>query len=198
MKHPSHNTPRGFTVIESLMLVVVTVMVGIALNNFIVNFYRTNGYLLQQTAAVESARRGIRVSFENLRQAAYGEDGAYPLQSAATSSVSFYSDTDNDGTVEKIQLYVLGDSFYRTVTEATGSPLAYTGPTSTTTIAAYIRNSSTTPIFRFYDTDGAELSSPIDVSDVRSITTSLMVDLNPQRAPDIITLQETATLRNLR
>ncbi len=201
MQHPSHNTShmRGLTLIEVMVLLSVTVLLGITINSLIVNFYRTNSYILQQTSAIDSARRGMRISFENLRQAAYGEDGSFPIQSAATSSITFYSDVDGDNSVERIRLSLDGETFYRTITEATGNPPEYTGTTSTSTIATYVRNGTSSPLFRYYDSTGTEISSStIDVSLIEAITTSIMVDLNPMRAPDIITLQETATLRNLR
>lgn len=192
---------RGFTIIETLVVIVVTGIVGVALMSMITNFYKSNAYLLQQSTAIDSAHRGLRVSFENLRQASYGEDGSYPLQTAATSSITFYSDVDNDGTVEKIRLYLLNGSLYRGVTDPSSSvPPSYTGQTErVTTIANYVRNSTSTPLFTFYDVDGVLMSSSsIDVSQVASISISVSVDLNPNRAPDILTFKETATLRNLR
>ncbi len=190
---------RGFTLVEVLVLISITTLLSITLDTLIVNFYKANSFLLEQTAATDNARRGLRTSFQNLRQATYGEDGSYPIQTAATSSILFYSDVDNDGSVEKIRLYLLNNAFYRTVTEATGLPLMYTGTTSTTTIASYIRNATSSPIFRYYDSDGVLISSStVPVIDIAAISTSLQIDLNPLRAPDILTLEETATLRNLR
>lgn len=191
---------RGFSFTEVLVVIAVTGIVGVALNSMIFNFYRSNAYLLQQTSAVDSATRGLRTSFEELRQATYGEDGSYPIQSAATSSITFFSDVDNDGSVEKIRIYLSGTTFYRSITEATSSPPTYTGQTAKLfTIATYVRNSTSTPIFTFYDEDGTQLSttSPI-IADIAAVSISLRVDLNPFRAPDILTLEESATLRNLR
>jgi hypothetical protein len=191
---------RGFTFVEVIVVISVTVLMGITMNSLIVNFYRDNAYLLQQTSAIDNAHRGLRISFEDLREASYGDDGSYPIQSAGTSSITFYSDIDGDGSVEKIRLYLSGTTFYRGVTDSTSSPPTYVGQKeATTTIAQYVRNSSSTPLFKYYNQDGNLISSStIDVSQVAAVTTSVLVDLNPLRAPDILTLQETATLRNLR
>ena len=183
-----------------LVVIFVTGVVGMALNSMITSFYKTNAYLLQSTAAVDSAHRGLRTSFVNLREASYGDDGSYPILSVSTSSISFFSDVDADGTVEKIRLYVQNGTFYRGVTESTSTPPTYVGQSETSfTIATYVRNSTSSPVFRYYNEEGSELTSnPISISSIASISTSLMVDLNPLRAPDILTLQETATLRNIR
>ncbi|MDB5189662.1 MAG: hypothetical protein JWL82_619 [Parcubacteria group bacterium] len=191
---------RAFTIVEVIVLVSVTVVVGMALNSMIVNFYRSNAYLLQQSSAIDSAHRGLRTSFEDLREASYGDDGSYPIQTAASSTITFYSDIDGDGSVEKIHLYLAGVTFYRGVTDSSSSPPTYVGQTEkVTTIANYVRNSSSTPLFSYYDSDGTLLaSSTVDVSQISSVSTTVLVDLNPLRAPDILTLQEKATLRNLR
>lgn len=199
MQHHSRSG-RGFTLVEMLVVIFITGVVGIALNSLIATFYKDNGYLLQETEAIDSAHRGLNTSFIDLREASYGDDGAYPILSAGTSSITFFSDIDGDGSVEKIRLYLLNGSLYRGVTDSTSSPPTYVGQIeATTTIATYVRNSSTTPVFRFYDDNGAELSSStIPIALIRTISTAVMVDLNPLRAPDILILQETATLRNLR
>jgi prepilin-type N-terminal cleavage/methylation domain-containing protein len=199
MQHHSRST-KGFTLVEMLVVVFITGVVGMTLNTMIVNFYRTNAYLLEQTKAIDIAHRGLSTSFIDLREASYGDDGSYPIQSVSTSSITFFSDVDNDGVVEKIRLYLTNGSFYRGVTESTSTPPTYVGQKeSTTTIANYVRNGTSTPIFKYYDSNGALLaSSTIPIASIAAISTSLMIDINPLRAPDILTLQETATLRNIR
>lgn len=199
MQHPSRNM-RGFTLVEMIVVIFITGVVGIALNSMISNFYKTNAFLLEQTKAIDNAHRGVNTSFIDLREASYGDDGSYPIQTVSTSSITFYSDVDNDGIVERIRLYLLNGSFYRGVTDSTSTPPTYVGqPEATTTIANYVRNGTTTPIFRYYDTNGFELSSStIPIAAISSISISLSIDLNPLRAPDILILRETATLRNIR
>jgi type II secretory pathway pseudopilin PulG len=191
---------RAFTLVEVLVLIGITGVLGITINSLVTNFYRSNAYLLQETSAIDSAHRGLRTSFENLREASYGDDGSYPIKTAATSTLTFFSDIDGDGSVERIHLYLQNGSFYRGVTDSTSTPPTYAGQKeATTTIATFVRNSTSTPLFRYYDSDGIELASTtIDVSQIAAISTSVLVDLNPARAPDILTLTETATLRNLR
>jgi len=190
---------RAFTLIEVIVLVSVTAAMGVALNSLIANFYKNDKYLLEQTSAIDSAHRGLRNAFEELRQASYGDDGSYPIQSAATSSITFYSDIGGNGSVEKIRLYISNATLYRGLTVSAGTPPSYVGqPEATTTIATYVSNATSTPLFRYFDSSGNELTGTVDVSKVSSVSTTLQIDLNPARAPAIFTLQETATLRNLR
>jgi len=191
---------RGMTLIELITVVAILGLVSAALAGAIQFFYRSNAFLLEQTAALESARQGVRGAVVAIREASYGDDGSFPIQTAATSSITFYSDFDRDDSVEKETYRLLNGTLYRVVTNSGGSPPGYTGqPMSTSTVATYVRNTPSTPLFRYFDPFGVELSATsTDVSRIASVTITLMVDLNPNRAPNVFTLSETATLRNLR
>ena len=46
--------------------------------------------------------------------------------------------------------------------------------------------------------DGAELTAPIDAGKIASVKATVMTDVNPDRAPAVYTLVESATIRSLR
>lgn len=191
--------PRGFTFSEMIVVVGLTGLVGVGLLSMISYFYRSNAYLLEATSAVDSASRGVNESLTLLRSASYGEDGSYPLMAAATSSVTFYANGDGDYSIERIRLYLLDGVLYQGVTNAAGNPPSYTGQSeSTSIIATWVKNDAAAPVFRYFDSDGAELTGSINIATVRTIRARLDVDINPQRAPNILTIEGGATLRNLR
>ncbi len=201
MQHLLNNIRvRGFTLIELLTVIAITTVVILALTSVIRSFYINNAYLLERTESLSSAQRGISDSIKNIREASYGDDGSYPIAMAGTSTITVYSNFDNDSSVEKVQYVLIGTNFYRVVYDATGSPPVYNStPTSTTTIATYARNASSTPLFTYFDSNGTQLSttSPI-IASISSVRVSLLVDLNPDRAPNVFTLTETAKLRNIK
>ncbi len=194
MKH------RGFTLMETLMVVATLTLVSGGITYAIVNVYRNNAYIFEATAAVESARRGLATSLEHIREASYADDGNYPLGTIASTSITFYSDIDEDGGIERVRIYALNGTLYRVTTNAGGNPPSYTGQTpATSTIATYLRNTSTDDIFVYYDNTGTQLpATSASIADVRSVAVTIMTDLNPDRAPNILTLTGSATLRNLR
>jgi len=184
---------------ETLVVIALTSVVGVGLLGMIAYFYRSNAYLLEATSAVDSASRGVRESIRSLREATYAEDGSYPLAAVATSSATFYSDADDDAPVERIRLYLSDGVFYRGITEAAGNPPSYAGqPEQATVIASWVKNPDTVPVFQYFDEEGYPLTYPVDVAEVRAVYVRLDVDLNPARAPNIITLEGNATLRNVR
>lgn len=189
---------RGFSLPETLVILAILVVVGLALSSAIQFFYRGNAFVLEQTAAVEIARRGVTVGLQNLREASYGDDGSFPIANAATSTVTFYADVDGDAGVERVRLFLENGTFYRGVTNAAGSPLTYAGqPETIDTVTPNVRNTASEPIFAYTNAAGQTLDAPINTAEVVSVDMRLRIDLNPDRAPNIYTLSGSATIRNL-
>lgn len=189
----------GFTLVETVMVVAATALIFIVLNTLLVYFYRTNAYTLQQSTAVEQARSGIEDAMTYLREASYASDGSYPIASVATSSVTFYANVNNNSFIEQVTYSVQNGTFYRTVGEPSGNPPTYAGMTiATTTIATSVVNATSTPVFQYFDNTGALLPPPVNISKIASIQTTVVIDVNINRAPVAFTLSGGATLRNLR
>jgi len=187
------------TLIELLVTIAILTVVSIALMSLIQSFYKDNSYLIEETAALASTRSGVNDAITSMREATYGDDGSYPIASAATSTVTVYADVDDDDAVERVTYRLVDGVLYRVVTNAVGYPPAYSHVSdATSTIATNVRNTGATPLFTYYDDAGTELSSTSTPSaDISSVQVQLLVDLNPNRAPNVFTLIEKATLRNL-
>ena len=193
-----HHTVRGFTLVETIVVVTLMALVGGALSSAIQYFYRTNNYVLQEGTAIQSARLGLATAVQNLREASYGDDGSYPIANAATSTVTFYADVNGDGRVDMVRYYLASTTLYRDVTYSSGNPPSYSGQTPlTVTVATYLQNSSSTPIFQYYDDTGTLLTAPINVSSVASVKTTLLIDVDVNRSPSAYLLVGSASLRNL-
>lgn len=189
----------GFTLIETIVVIAMTVLIFITLGTLLAYFYKTNAYALEQSSAVGQARSGVEDAMKYLREASYGSDGSYPIASVATSSITFYANVDNDTFIEQVTYLLRNGTFYRVVGEPSGNPPTYANETfSTSTIATSVVNATSTPVFRYFDNTGAELSAPINISKIISIKTTVVVDVNVNRAPVAFTLSGGATLRNLR
>lgn len=187
------------TLMELLVTIAILSLVTAAIMGLIQSFYRDNNYLIEETVALANARGGVSDAIRAIREASYGDDGSYPIASAGTSTMTLYADLDQDDAVERVQYSLIGGVLYRAVANAVGSPPVYTLSTqSTTTIATDVRNSATTPLFTYFDSSGIQLSTTTpNIGAITSVQIQLMVDLNPNRAPNVFTLIQSATLRNL-
>lgn len=99
---------KSFTLIETIVTVVIFTLVMGAVSSSIVMLYRTHGYEWEQSLAIDQARRGIETMVKEIREARSGDDGSYPIEKAGDKEFIFYSDIDKDGKTERVR-YFLGE-----------------------------------------------------------------------------------------
>jgi Tfp pilus assembly protein PilW len=194
-----NKTARGMTFVEVLITVGIFGIIMIAIVDSVLSFYRANTSSIEQEYQVEHARKGAELIIRDIREATYADTGAYPLVMVTPSTIMFYSDTDSDGSIERIRYQLVGTTLYRNVTDSSGSPPAYTGGGATTTVSQFIRNNDEgVALFRYYDAANAEVTDPNSIATIVSVTASMIVDITQQHTPGKFTLKSSATLRNLR
>ena len=129
-------------------------------------------------------------------------NGAYPIAAAGTSSITFFSDTDKDGTEEQVRYYLASSTLYRGIVKPSGSPLTYSGSETRRVLATGLRNSSTTPVFEYFDGSYAGTSTPMTyplaITSVRLVKVNLTIDTDPNKAPILRTFTTQTVLRNLK
>jgi type II secretory pathway pseudopilin PulG len=190
---------RGMTLIETVVWVSITTALMLAIVTSVQYFYRTNNYAVEQAAAVSSAQRGIESMVKTMREGSYSSNGAYPIISMSTSSVAFYADTDTDPFIERLRFFVEGNSLKRGVIDPSGDPPVYTNPETISSVSDYVRNiDQNVATFRYYDINGTLMTDLTDISELRFIEVTIVVNINPFRLPNQFTLRSTAALRNLR
>ena len=179
----------GLTLVETLVVVGLTSLIMGALGSLLVSFYRSNAFLFQQGTAVLEARRGIENTVRYLREASNGSDGSSPITEAATSSIAFWADVDDDGALDTVSYSLASAALTRTITLSTGSE-------TNVTISAFVGNGTSTPIFQYYGSSGTALTEPVNTALIKSVQMTLITDVDPQRLPPPLNLSGTATLRN--
>lgn len=183
---------------ESLIWVAVFIVAMMALIVSLLSFYRANTYTLEQAQAVSDARRSIESVVEHLREADYANDGAYPIASMSTSSITFYANIDADASFERVHYYVEESSLKRGVLKPSGTPAAYTGAEEVTVISPYIRNiQQGIDTFHYFDSAGVEVVDMGDTTAVRFVRLDMIVNVSPARLPNELTVRSSAALRNI-
>ena len=129
--------------------------------------------------------------------------GAYPIAAAATNTLSFFTDPNGSGVQDQITYSLIGNKIYRAVIIPSGSPLSYSvANQSTTTLISNVRNSSSTPVFEYFDDTyngtGSALSQPVTISAIKLIRMNLTLDVDPNRSPVPVTYSANMSLRNLK
>lgn len=195
----------GMSFVEAIIAVAIFT-IGIA--GFTVLFSRTwqnNANTYEMGKASLAASQGLNKTVSYIRKTRQGDDGAYPIKTAAGNDLVLFSDYDKDGITERLHFYRDGDRLimgYRK--PGAGLPKVYAaGDEATEVIVENIANGANEPIFYYYNKNypgsntNNPMAEPVYVWDVRLIKVLIKVNIEKGRPTDNIELRSFVELRNL-
>ncbi|OIO16603.1 hypothetical protein COV56_01595 [Candidatus Kuenenbacteria bacterium CG11_big_fil_rev_8_21_14_0_20_37_9] len=188
---------KGITILEIIMAIFVFIIASFVVSAFIIQNFKVQNFTLEQSSAIDEARRGVETMIKELREALPGDTGAYPIELADDQELIFYADYDRDQAIEKVHYWLNGSDFKKNVIEASGNPLAYSGAGETVIISKYVRNNETA-VFTYRDSNYSELATPADLNSVKLVHVYLKINVFENRAPMDFELESDSTLRNLK
>ena len=192
---------KGFTFIEVVIVIAIFAVIFTVIASFGQNTSLLSNLINKSLEIEQDLRQTFQVLITEIRSMGPSSLGAYPIESASTSSLGFFSDIDEDGVFERVRYFVGTSTLEKGVTEPTGNPLVYaTSSEIIKSVVNYLILASTT--FEYYDASytgiEAPLSSPIDTAKIRIIKVTVTADVNPGVAPKPVTLTNAINVRNLR
>ena len=191
----------GLTLIEAVIAVTIYSILMLAVFASIGSLYQYNSYSLEQSVEVDNARRGITQWNRDVKEMTTAEDGTWPLAIISEHRLGYYSDTDQDDSVEYIEYILASTTLTKHVYNPSGSPATYdlSTPDSSETLSEYVQNvEQATSTFFYFDNDGNALASTSPIIDVRYIRAQLIVNIDPQRNPGEFMLRSSLAPRNLK
>lgn len=205
MRRRRNSLLRGMTLTEVMMSIFI-MLVG--MEGFTILFLRSwqvNGFVLETGLASAAASRAVNTAVSELRKIRQGDNGDYPIEAGDDFDLTAYIDIDGDGVTERVHYFLDGGEFKRGVREpSAGQPVTYAGGDGTVeTLASAIANEPTEPVFSYYnedypgDTVNNPLATPIAVRDARLVKVRLVINIDPNNAPDDTNIESFAEFRNL-
>ncbi|MFH1890822.1 MAG: hypothetical protein ABIJ91_04650 [Candidatus Kuenenbacteria bacterium] len=188
---------QGITILEIIVAISIFVAASIMIAGFITQNFKAQNFSLEQSSAINEARRGVETMVKELRETLPGDTGAYPIESANAQELIFYADYDRDTQIERVRYWLDGSEFKKGVIEASGSPLSYSGEEEVHVISRYVRNYST-EMFKYRDGDYTEIVAPADPTSIKLVSIYLKINVFEDRAPTNFELQSDVALRNLK
>ena len=196
---------RGFTLIE--ILISISILSGIifivsmfGLDIFDLQIFLGDVFVIQQETTATLTEMGIEV-----RSMGPSANGSYSIESASATSLVFYSDTDGNGTFERIRYFAEGSVLRKGIIEPTGNPAVYSSGNEV--IRDIVRDLvlppvANQPLFLYYDRNytGTQepMPIPIDVSRIRLIKATITADKTPQDISGRFDYSSSMLIRNLR
>lgn len=193
----------GMTLVELLVALSIFIVVMVAISAVGSNIFIYNSNISGSFTASQNSQAMLKTILKELREITPGANGAYPLVYVGSTTLSFFSDANNNGLPEKITYTLIGQTLYRAKIEPTGNPLVYLSSNqSTTTLVTNIINGSSVPLFQYFDNSytgtSSPLSYPVNPSSVRLIKVNQKIDIDPNRSPIPIIFSIQVSLRNLK
>jgi len=195
-------TQNGFSIMELLVSIFILLLIGLAIFLFQRDVFSLHKIISGNLTIQFEARRALKSMTSEIRSTSPSNLGAYAIDEAATSSISFYSDIDGDSLKEKIRYFLDNEVIKKGIIKPSGQPMIYDPDQEIFSEVVHNVQNATTSVFSYYDSSyqGASesLAQPIDVSLVRLIKIYLVIDENLEEAPKPLILTTQVSLRNLK
>lgn len=193
------NYKNGFTIIETLFGVAIFVLVVGVLTFFSRNVWIYNSFISAGLTDTDTERQMLKTMVAEIRTASSSSTGAYAILEANSSSITFYSDIDNDGLKEKIRYFQNGSLLQKSLVKPTGSPPAYNQANEKiTTLASNMTNVSFAYYDKNYDGETPPLSFPVNIPLIRLVKITITLDSDPNRSPTPTVFSTQVSIRNLK
>jgi len=174
---------QGFSLLEVVVVVAIAVTVVLVVGNFSNNVTGLDTLVTSELQSKSDVNESVAVMAREIQSAAVSASGAYPIDSASTSSFAFYSDIYQTGSPVHVRYFFASSTIFRGVIRPTGTPATY--PTSSevlTDVADNVIVASSTPLFSYYGSSytGSQsaLTYPLSLSSIRLVGVSFEVQSN--------------------
>lgn len=193
---------KGFTLTELLVSIFIISILTVIVNKFASDVFVLSNALSSGMSAQFDARHVIKQMVTEIRTASPSGNGSYSIDTAATSTLIFYSDINNNGTIDRVRYFLSGKDLKKGVIAPSGNPVTYTGTENISTLITGLVSSSTAPIFQYYPSTyygtTSPISSPVPQASVRLVKITVIIDKDPTHAPTQIVVTSQVSLRNLK
>jgi hypothetical protein len=192
----------GMSLLEMLMVISITLLLMTVIITTVVNLYQINGFNIAQSYEIDNARRGLQDWLGDVREMSYGDDGTFPIAIMQDHKIGFYSDVDDEPSVEYVEYVHTGTNLHKYIYKGTGNPIVYNliTPFRTELLSEYVQNlNQSVATFYYYDTDGVILDPALSpLTDIRYIEVRIVVNIDPVRSPGEFLLKSGVSPRNLK
>jgi len=198
------NLNSGMTLIEIMVAVGILAAITLAVTFFALDVSDFSVNLGRNLSAQQEINLTFGILISEIRSIGPAEDGSFMIGQAATSSFSFYTDIDGNGSFDKVRYFLDKGTFKKGVIKPSGVPAGY-DPVSETiseTIHNVILPAASTTIFAYFDKDysgaGSPMALPVNISQIRLVKVDITIDETPLDVAGRINSSMAALIRNLR
>ena len=194
---------RGISLMEVLLTIGIFLLLAMGAASIFSFSLKANKIIWEQLSTQNEGRKIIQDFVNELRSANYSSIGAYPLSVANTQEIIFYSNIDTDSYRERVRYFLSGNILKKGIIKPAGSPLTYSTSSESITNVVYDIANTSTPLFYYYGqnygyTSSTPLSPPVNITDVRLVGITLMLEEDPTASPVPFQIESKVEIRSLK
>ena len=188
----SHHNQDGFTILELIIVMVITGMIALPLSTFAINGLRSYNYIeAQSNTSVE-----LNILTGRLTKVIRG---ATTIDTATSNSLIFYGYfSPQDTVIKKIRYFISGTSIEVGVTPPSGTAPNYTYDPASEVVKVLRSDMAmgSNSLFTYYDDVGNLLTGGFTVGQIKQVGIFLAANPNTVQIPVAISVSTKVTLRN--
>ncbi len=194
---------NGISIVEIIFGVAIAASILFVISSLSGNLNILQNFLNQKLQSRQDVDQAFQIMTTEIRSAGQSSVGAYPIDTANTSTLIFYSDIDKDGLFERVRYFLNTSTIQKGVVKPAGNPLIYATSTEivTTAVTNVVRTTSTV-LFSYYDSNytGVEppMIYPLAVSAIRVVKFAAFLDINASTTPKPEYFSGSVLMRNVR
>ena len=193
---------KGFTLIEVLISVAIIAIIVAGIALFTRDIFLMNDAFREAILTEQQAGPVIKEMIAEIRTASQSSVGSYPIETAATSTFTFYANIDSDAYKERVRYFREDSLLKKGILKPTGYPLSYLPVYEKVRPMVRYLAATTTPIFLYYDQNYAGTTSPlldpVDILKIRLVKIKVIVDQDPLKLPEPQIFESQTAIRNLK
>lgn len=168
----------GFTLVEILISLAIFAGIAFVIGTFMKAIFDYQLLFTQQLTAQQEVDIAFAIMLPEMRSMVPSALGGYAITQVATSSLTFFVDSNADGIADQVRYFLSGTTLRKGVIIPSGNPLVYDGAGEIVTDVAH-NVVVGAPIFSYFDAQyagtEAAMTYPITLSNIRLIRVDLTV-----------------------
>lgn len=195
---------KGFTLIELFLGGALILIITAALVVLSTLYFQNYAFSFEETLSINYAQTAVTSMVREIREARYGEDGAWPISQADDYAFTFYSDVTNDNRSDRVRYFVDGTDLKRGITEASLNPIQYELVNEVISIAASSVSTTSGALFTYYNGNWPAdiVNNPLipgtRLLNTRFVRLHVLIDINPNRGALPFELNTSVQIRGLK
>lgn len=195
---------RGMTLVELLVVLSISTVLVVVISDTLRMVLQLTTQKPLALQAIDQARVVTSTFANELRNAAIGSDGSYPLAEASSTEIIFFTPfrSGSSPSVRRIRYFVASSTLYKGIVVQSGTPPSYA--TSSEQISRVLPLASSTSLwFSYYDGtftgSSTPLAQPVSITNVTNVQMSLiMLRQDTRNSTSTFTITSGSTVRNLK